>query len=326
MFLLKTQTIDIKKTAQETLQIEIENLQALHNNLDQGIVEAVECILASKARVVISGIGKSAIIAQKIVATLNSTGTPAIYMHAADAVHGDLGMIQKEDVVIVLSNSGNTPEIKALVPLIKNFGNALIGFTGNDSSFLAEKSDIVVSCKIAQEACPNNLAPTSSTTAQMVMGDALAVCLIKCRNFSSSDFSKYHPGGNLGKKMYTTVQDLCDRHEKPSVQKSDKLIDVLNEISSKRLGASAVLDGAQLVGIITDGDIRRALQKQADIYQMEAKDIMGDSPQTILNAELAVNCIEKFKAHNISQLIVLDKNNTYCGIIHIHDLNKEGIL
>ena len=323
---MKAQNNNIKKTAQETLQIEIENLQALLDNLDNGIVEAVECILKSKARVVISGIGKSAIIAQKIVATLNSTGTPAVYMHAADALHGDLGMIQKEDVVIVLSNSGNTPEIKALIPLIKNFGNTLIGFTGNSESFLSEKSDIVVSCKITQEACPNNLAPTSSTTVQMVMGDALAVCLIKCRNFSSSDFSKYHPGGNLGKKMYTTVQDICDTHEKPQVSPKDKLIEVLNEISSKRLGATAVIDNGKLVGIITDGDIRRALQQEADIYSIQAEEVMGTAPQTIFSDELAVNCIEKFKRFNISQLIAMDKEGNYCGIIHLHDLNKEGIL
>lgn len=316
----------IKTTAQETLQIEIDNLQYLLADLDQGIVDAVQCILESNARVVISGIGKSAIIAQKIVATLNSTGTPALFMHAADALHGDLGMVQTNDVVVVISNSGNTPEIKALVPLIKKFGNKLIGFTGNKESFLGKNSDIVVGCKIAQEACPNNLAPTSSTTAQMVMGDALAVCLIKCRNFSSSDFSKYHPGGNLGKRMYTTVQDLCDLHQKAQVKLTDSFSAVLNEITSKRLGATAVIQGSDLMGVITDGDIRRALQQEANIYELKAKDIMTENPLTIKNDVLAVHCIEKFKTHNISQLLVVDEQGNYCGIIHIHDLNREGIL
>lgn len=314
----------IIESAEETLRIEIANLENLLSNLDNGIAEAVECVLSTPNRVVISGIGKSAIIAQKIVATLNSTGTPAVFMHAADAVHGDLGMIQPKDPVILLSNSGNTPEIKDLVPLIKRQANPLIAFTGNKDSFLAKQADIVVSCKISREACPNNLAPTSSTTAQMVMGDALAVALIKAKKFTSKDFSKFHPGGALGKKMYTTVADICEKHQLPSVQASDSLSVVLNEISEKRLGATAVLENQAVVGIITDGDIRRTLLNEANIYQLKAADIMTLNPKSIPSDVLAIESLEIFKMHHISQLLVID-NQEYKGIIHLHDLHKEGI-
>lgn len=314
----------IIESAEETLRIEIANLENLLSNLDNGIAEAVECVLSTPNRVVISGIGKSAIIAQKIVATLNSTGTPAVFMHAADAVHGDLGMIQPKDPVILLSNSGNTPEIKDLVPLIKRQANPLIAFTGNKDSFLANQADIVVSCKISREACPNNLAPTSSTTAQMVMGDALAVALIKAKKFTSKDFSKFHPGGALGKKMYTTVGDICEKHQLPRVQASDSLSVVLNEISEKRLGATAVLENQAVVGIITDGDIRRTLLNEANIYLLKAADIMTLNPKSIPSDVLAIESLEIFKTHHISQLLVID-NQEYKGIIHLHDLHKEGI-
>jgi arabinose-5-phosphate isomerase len=324
--MLSGSTDNIKKSAMETLQIEIENLQSLLNNMDNSIVEAVSCILEKKNRVVITGIGKSAIIAQKIVATLNSTGTPAVFMHAADAVHGDLGMIQPDDPVIVLSNSGNTPEIKELVPLIKNFKNPLIAFTGNENSFLGEHADIIVSCKINKEACPNNLAPTSSTTAQMVMGDALAVALIKAKKFTSKDFSKFHPGGNLGKKMYTTVRDICTKSEAPSVQTNDSLSLVLAEISAKRLGATAVIEDQKICGIVTDGDIRRALIKEVDIYNLTAKDVMTSHPKHVLGNLLAMESLSIFKEHKITQLLVVDEENKYEGILHLHDLHKEGII
>ena len=316
----------IISTAQDTLRIEIENLQSLLDNMDDGIEKAVSCILEKNSRVVVSGIGKSAIIAQKIVATLNSTGTPSVFMHAADAVHGDLGMVQSQDPVIILSNSGNTPEIKELVPLIKNFGNPLIAFTGNEDSFLAEKADILVSCKISQEACPNNLAPTSSTTAQMVMGDALAVCLIKAKNFSSQDFSKYHPGGNLGKRMYTTAGDICTKHDAPQNDINDSLSLVLAEISARRLGATAVLENGEIKGIITDGDIRRALQKGADIYSLKAMDVMGENPKTVGASTLAAQTLEVFKLHKITHLLVVEEGKKYLGVLHLHDLHKEGII
>lgn len=316
----------IKLSALQTLQIEIDNLQNLYQNMDDAIVHAVQLILDTEARVIISGIGKSAIIAQKIVSTLNSTGTPSIFMHAADAVHGDLGMIQKNDIVIILSNSGNTPEIKSLVPLIKNFGNKLIAFTGNKQSFLGLQSDIVINCNITKEACPLNLAPTSSTTAQMVMGDALAVALINARNFSSHDFSKYHPGGALGKRLYTTVGDICAKHAKPFVENDSSFMEVINEISSKRLGATAVLENGKLIGLITDGDIRRAFQQNKDIKIIKAADIMTKNPRTILSKLLASSCVNEFNLHKISQLVVVNDQGEYEGIIHIHDLSREEIV
>lgn len=323
--MLNSSQKNIKNSAQETLQIEIENLQRLLENLDNSIEDAVSCILKSKNRVVITGIGKSAIIAQKIVATLNSTGTPAVFMHAADAVHGDLGMIQPNDPVIVLSNSGNTPEIKDLVPLIKSFKNPLIAFTGNAESFLGNNADIIISCKIHREACPNNLAPTSSTTAQMVMGDALAVALIKAKKFTSKDFSKYHPGGNLGKKMYTKIKDISSKTEAPSVQLRDSLSLVLAEISAKRLGATAVLDGDKVCGIITDGDLRRALLKEVDIYNLTAQEVMTKNPKSVESSLLATKSLAIFKEFKITQLVVIE-NEKYSGILHLHDLHKEGII
>lgn len=316
----------IKISALQTLQIEIDNLQNLYENMDDAIVKAVQLILDNQARVIISGIGKSAIIAQKIVSTLNSTGTPSIFMHAADAVHGDLGMIQENDIVIIISNSGNTPEIKALVPLVKNFGNKLIGFTGNKESFLGLHSDIIINCNITKEACPLNLAPTSSTTAQMVMGDALAVALINARNFSSQDFSKFHPGGALGKRLYTTVGDISDKHEKPFVESHASFMEVINEISSKRLGATVVLDNGKLIGLITDGDIRRTFLQNKDIKEIKASDMMTKNPKTILSKLLASSCINEFNLNKISQLVVVNDEGTYEGIIHIHDLSREEIM
>jgi len=316
----------VKNSALKTLKIEIENLQKLHQNMDESIIDCVEIILSNGGRVVISGIGKSAIIAQKIVSTLNSTGTPALFMHAADAVHGDLGMIQKSDVVIILSNSGNTAEIKTLVPLIKSFGNVLVAFTGNNESFLANNADIIISCKIEKEACPLNLAPTSSTTAQMVMGDALAVALIECRNFKSEDFSKFHPGGALGKKLYTTVGDICAKNQLPKVNLESSFSEIVNEISSKRLGATAVLVENKVFGIITDGDIRRAFQKTTQVNTLNASEMMNPIPKTIEKDALATESLQLFTIHNISQLIVLDNTGDYFGMLHLHDLSREEII
>jgi arabinose-5-phosphate isomerase len=285
----------------------------------------VEKIYSSKGRLVVSGIGKSAIVAQKIVATLNSTGTPALFMHAADAIHGDLGMVQKEDLVILISKSGNTPEVKVLVPLIKNMGNTLIALTGNYESYLAENADYKLSCYVEQEACPNNLAPTNSTTAQMVMGDALAVCLIKCRDFGSKDFAKYHPGGALGKKLYLRVSDLYEQNEKPEVNSNASLKDIILEISSKRLGVTAVVDQNQLVGIITDGDLRRMLSRNEDFRNLKAKDILTANPKTLQFDAMAMEAAEQMKKLNISQLIIV-KGNEYKGVVHFHDLLKEGLI
>ncbi|MND83003.1 Arabinose 5-phosphate isomerase KdsD [compost metagenome] len=285
----------------------------------------VNIILNSKGRVVITGIGKSAIIAQKIVATMNSTGTPALYMHAADAIHGDLGMIQKDDVTICISKSGNTPEIKVLVPLLKTSGNVLIGMAGDMKSYLATHSDYVLNTTVETEACPLNLAPTTSTTAQLAMGDALAVCLLQQRNFTSQDFARYHPGGALGKRLYLKVKDLSSNNQKPEVAKDDDIKRVIVEISSKRLGSTAVVDNEHLVGVITDGDLRRMMEKNENFSTLRAVDIMNSQPKTVEASAMAVDALALMKQYNISQLIVVDKNK-YAGIIHLHDLIKEGII
>jgi arabinose-5-phosphate isomerase len=274
---------------------------------------------------IITGIGKSANIASKIVATLNSTGTPSIFMHAADAIHGDLGIVQKDDVVMCISKSGNTPEIKVLIPLVKSLGNPLIANVGNIDSFLAKQADFVIDSTVEREACPNNLAPTSSTTAQLVMGDALAVSLLEMRGFSDQDFAKYHPGGALGKQLYLRVLDLCMHNEKPQVQKNENIRNIIIEISSKRLGATAVIDNGELLGVITDGDIRRMMQKYDNVDPLKASDIMSINPMTIDKDELAVSALKIMKEHNITQLIVTDKQ-AYYGVIHLHDILKEGIL
>jgi arabinose-5-phosphate isomerase len=312
--------------ALRTIELETLAISGLKSFIGEGFVKAVTAVAASKGRLIVSGIGKSAIIAQKIVATLNSTGTPSVFMHAADAIHGDLGMIQTDDVVLVISKSGNSPEIKILAPLVKNFGNILIGMVGNTASFLAQNSDIVLNTTVEQEACPINLAPTSSTTAQMVMGDALAVCLMEIKEFSSNDFAKYHPGGTLGKKLYLRVEELAAQNAKPKVLPTATIKEVIIEMTAKRLGAAVVVDEAEnMLGIITDGDLRRMLEKTTSFENLNAKDIMSSNPKTIAADILAVHALEEMRKHNISQLVVED-NKKYRGIIHLHDLVKEGII
>ncbi|MCW3070843.1 MAG: KpsF/GutQ family protein [Bacteroidetes bacterium] len=315
----------IIELAKTTLIIEADSIRNLQNFINEDFIATVKLIYASKGRVVVTGIGKSAIIAQKIVATMNSTGTPATFMHAADAIHGDLGTIQQEDVVICISKSGNTPEIKVLVPLLKHGGNKLIALVGNTDSYLAQQADHILNCSVEKEACPNNLAPTSSTAAQMAMGDALAVCLLDCREFTSKDFAKYHPGGALGKKLYLKVGDIASQHQKPQVRPDDTIRAVISEISSKRLGATAVVENDVLVGVITDGDVRRMLEKTDVISSLKAADIMNKTPKQIDAAELAVNAMQLLERYNISQLIVTDNGN-YHGFVHLHDLLKEGIM
>ncbi len=294
--------------------------------VDSSFQNAVQLLASSKGRLVISGIGKSAIVAQKIVATMNSTGTPALFMHAADAIHGDLGMVQPADVVMVISKSGDSPEIKVLAPLLKNFGNTLIGMVGNMQSYLASQSDIVINTTVAQEACPNNLAPTTSTTAQMVMGDALAVCLMEARGFKSTDFARYHPGGALGKKLYLRVADLVLPHERPWVKTTASVKEAIVEITSKRLGAVAVLnEQEELVGIITDGDVRRMLEKYDSFLQLTAGDIMTANPKTIETEELAVVALAKMRESNINQLAAVS-GKKYLGILHLQDMVREGII
>lgn len=311
--------------AKITITNEAKAIENLKNLLTDEFTTAVLEIYNAKGRVIITGIGKSAIIAQKIVATMNSTGTPAIFMHAADAIHGDLGTIQNDDIVICISKSGNTPEIKVLVPFIKNFKNKLIAITGNTSSFLAEKADFVLDTTIAKEACPNNLAPTTSTTAQMVMGDALAVCLVKLAGFTRKDFAKYHPGGALGKKLYLRISDITSQNEKPQVSPDTKISKVIVEISEKMLGATAVIDHGKIVGIVTDGDIRRMLSQNDDFTHLTAKDIMGKAPKTIDNGALAIVAIDQLEKNQITQVIA-EEGGEYKGIVHIHDLVKEGII
>ena len=319
---------DIKKIeeiAKKVIDIEAESIQGLKAFINKDFVEAVSLIYQSSGRVVVTGIGKSANIANKIVATLNSTGTPAIFMHAADAIHGDLGIIQKQDIVIALSKSGNTPEIKVLVPLLKNRGNPLIALTGNTQSYLGQQADYVLNVSVEKEACPNNLAPTSSTTAQLVMGDALAVALLELRNFSSADFARYHPGGSLGKKLYLKVSDIMHRDPLPVVQVDTDIKGVILEISSRRLGASIVSDASGMVGIITDGDLRRMLEKDMDMQQLRAKDIMNKNPKTVEEDTLAAEALRIMETHNIMQLVAT-RSGAHTGILHLHDILKEGIL
>ncbi|SMC84225.1 KpsF/GutQ family sugar-phosphate isomerase [Cellulophaga tyrosinoxydans] len=318
-------TTAILDIARKTIENEAEAIQNLSSLLDENFSNAVLHIFNSTGRVVISGIGKSALIASKIVATLNSTGTPSIFMHAADAIHGDLGTIQEHDTVICISKSGNTPEIKMLVPLIKKGGNTLMAITGNLESTLAKQSDFVLNSFVEKEACPNNLAPTTSTTAQLVIGDALAICLLELRGFGSKDFAKYHPGGTLGKRLYLRVADIAENNLKPQVDINADVKKVIVEISEKMLGVTAVIEHNKIVGIITDGDIRRMLSKHDNIKGLTAKDIMSANPKTIENDALAVKALELMQAKNISQLLAV-KNNTYMGVVHIHNLINEGIL
>lgn len=317
---------DIKSLAKETIGFEARSIEKLIEYIDNDFASAVDVIAASKGRVIITGIGKSANIAGKIVATLNSTGTPAIFMHAADAIHGDLGMIQPNDVVICISKSGNTPEIKLLVPLIKKFGNKLIAMVSNTSSFLATHADLVLKATVEKEACPNNLAPTSSTTAQLVLGDALAVCLLHIKGFNRTDFARYHPGGALGKKLYMRVEDIYKNNAVPKVNIDSNLNQVIYEISSNRLGTTAITDSDDnLLGIITDGDLRRMLQSGVDINHIKAGDFMTKNPKTVDENELAINAFNLMEQYSITQLVVT-KENKYAGIIHLHDIIREGVV
>ncbi|HAT69729.1 KpsF/GutQ family sugar-phosphate isomerase [Croceibacter atlanticus] len=315
----------ILSVAKDTILNEAKAVAHLESLLDDSFSNAVECIYNSKGRVIITGIGKSAIIATKIVATLNSTGTPAIFMHAADAIHGDLGTILEDDVVICISKSGNTPEIKVLVPLIKNFNNKLIAITGNKDSFLGQQADYVLNAFVEKEACPNNLAPTTSTTAQLVIGDALAVCLLDLRGFSSKDFAKYHPGGALGKKLYLRVSDITKANQKPEVSLTTDIKKVIVEISEKMLGVTAVTKDNKIVGIITDGDLRRMLAKTDNFEALTAQDIMSASPKTIDNDAMAVDAMDVLETNGISQLLA-EENGTYSGVVHLHNLIREGII
>jgi len=317
----------ILQIAERVIQMEAAAVSGLLAQLEPGFPAAVEAIATSSGRVVVSGIGKSAAISQKIVATLNSTGTPAIFMHAADAIHGDLGMVQQDDIVLIISKSGNSPEIKVLLPLIRNFGNTLIALVGNIESDLAKRADILLNATVEQEACPNNLAPTTSTTAQLVIGDALAIALMETKGFSSDDFAKFHPGGTLGKKLYLRVQDLYPQNEKPAVTPDQSLKEVIMEISAKRLGVTAVIDNKKhLLGIITDGDLRRMLGKISNLEEVTAADIMTTGPKTIHADQLAVEALELMRNFSITQLAVVKEDHQYAGIIHLHDLIREGLL
>ncbi len=316
---------NILEVAKRTIRIESAAVKNLENSLDSAFAKAVQHIHTAQGRVIITGIGKSAIIAMKIVATMNSTGTPAIFMHAADAIHGDLGIIQKNDVVICISKSGNTPEIKVLVPLIKNFENKLIAITSHRDSFLGKEADFVLHAPIEEEACPNGLAPTTSTTAQLVVGDALAICLLELKGFTDKDFARYHPGGALGKKLYLRVQELIEQNAKPQVSSTSSLREVIVNISENRLGMTVVVDDSNLTGIITDGDLRRMLSTGKDIDSLTAADIMTTSPKTIAADDMAVQAREVMEEHNVSQLVATDENG-YAGVVHIHDLIREGIL
>jgi len=319
-------TKNIRQIAKTVLINEAKAVENLANFIDNDFEACVREILQCQGRVVLTGIGKSAIIASKIVATMNSTGTPALFMHAADAIHGDLGMIQTNDIVICLSKSGNTPEIKVLVPLLKRRGSKLVALVSNKNSYLAEHADFVLNATIAEEACPNNLAPTTSTTAHLALGDALAVCLLELRNFSSADFAQYHPGGALGKQLYLKVEDVISNNQLPKVKPDALLRDVIIEISSKRLGATAVVNEAsELLGIITDGDLRRMLQKESNIAQIKAADIMTRNPKTIDKTEFAVKALQMMQENSISQLVVVNGTQV-AGFIHLHDLLKEGIV
>ncbi len=311
--------------AKETIEIESLAISQLAGFIDETFAEAVELIHNSSGRVIITGIGKSAIIATKIVATLNSTGTPSVFMHAADAIHGDLGLILKDDIVVCISKSGNTPEIKALIPFLKNAGNTLIAITGNQKSVLAEQADFVFNSYVEKEACPINLAPTTSTTAQLVIGDALAVCLLELRDFTKDDFAKYHPGGALGKRLFLKVRDVLVHNEIPKVDPDASVKKVIIEISEKRKGATAVTVNNKIIGIITDGDLRRMLSETEDLSQQKAENIMSKNPVSITIDAMAIDAMELMETHEISQLLVTDQGN-YAGVIHIHDLIKEGII
>lgn len=316
----------IRETAIRTIALETEAIRGLEAFINADFEQVVERLADARGRLVVSGIGKSAIIGQKIVATLNSTGTPAIFMHAADAIHGDLGMVQQDDLVMIISKSGESPEIKVLVPLILNLGNPLVAMVGNTASFLARQARYVLNTTVSQEACPNNLAPTSSTTAQMVMGDALAVSLMELRGFTSADFAKFHPGGALGKKLYLRVVDLSEQNEKPAVSEDSSLKHVIVEMTEKRLGVTAVVrEDGSLAGVITDGDLRRMLDRGGSLDGVKARDIMGRNPKTVEAEALAVDALDRMRKNNITQLLVT-QGDSYAGVIHLHDLIREGLI
>ncbi|HRN92458.1 MAG TPA: KpsF/GutQ family sugar-phosphate isomerase [Ferruginibacter sp.] len=320
------QSSEIIQTALRTITLQADALSHLKSYVDETFEEVVKAIAQMQGRMVISGIGKSAIIAQKIVATFNSTGTPAIFMHAADAIHGDLGIVQPGDIVMVISKSGDSPEIKVLVPLVKNFGNLLVGMTGNMQSFLAQNADKVLNTTVSQEACPNNLAPTTSTTAQMVMGDALAVCLMDLKGFRKEHFARFHPGGSLGKRLYLRVQDVMS-NQKPSVVAESGIKEVIVEMTRSRLGATAVVNNqGELIGIITDGDVRRMLENNDSIARLTAGDIMIRTPKTIAAEEMAAEALEVMRKNNINQLLVVNQQQQYTGIVHLQEIIREGII
>ena len=310
--------------AKSVISTETDAIAQLHNRLTDDFSQAIQIILSSEGRLIVAGVGKSANIANKMVATFNSTGQPSVFLHASDALHGDLGNIQKNDVVICISKSGNTEEIKMLVPLVKNLGNKIISICGNKESYLAKESDLFIDSTVEKEACPNNLAPTSSTTAQIVLGDAMAVCLLELRNFSDSDFARFHPGGMIGKRLSLKVSDIISEQSKAIVSPNDSINSVIIEISNKRLGSTAVIDDGGLTGIITDGDLRRMLENNSDISSLKASDIMCTTPKKISSDTLASFALTILEQNNISQLVVID-NEKYIGIIHIQDILKEGI-
>ena len=317
--------LEILQTAKNSIQLQSSEIQNLSNLIEDAFAAIIQTIHTSKGRLVISGIGKSGIIAQKIVATLNSTGTPSLYMHAADAIHGDLGMLLPDDVMMIISKSGESEEIKVLTRLVKKFGNTLIGMCGNENSFLAKECTYFLNTTVSKEACPNNLAPTTSTTAQMVMGDALAICLLEMKGFTAQDFAKFHPGGALGKQLYLQVGDISKQNAAPKVALDAHIKEVIVTISTNRLGATAVLQNDNLKGIITDGDIRRMLEKENDWHTFNAVDIMNSNPKSIQTADLAVNAVEQMREYNISQLVVME-NEKYIGFVHLHDLLREGLV
>lgn len=311
--------------AKAVIENEMQAVGKLKDFIDEEFVSAVQKIALGSGRVVITGVGKSAIIGSKIVASMNSTGTPAVFMHAADAIHGDLGIVQKDDIVICISNSGNTPEIKVLIPMLKSLGASLIGMTGNKESLLGKQADIVIKVGVDQEAMPGNPAPTASTTAQLAMGDALVIALLQYKGFTTSDFARVHPGGSLGKQLYMKVSDLYPKNETPRVSIDDSIKDVICEISGKRLGATAVINKEQLVGIITDGDLRRMLQNNESFHLLTARDIMTKTPKITHPDTMAVEALQLMREHNITQLLVTE-NDKYVGMVHLHDILHEGII
>ncbi len=316
---------EIKKIAKETIAIQLDSIKRIEHSINDDFATVINLILSMQGRLIISGIGKSANIARKMVATFNSTGQPAVFLHAADAIHGDLGNIQNDDVVICISKSGNTAEVKALIPFIKNMGNKIIALTGNLQSFLAKEVDFVIDVSVAKEACPNNLAPTSSTTAQLVMGDAIAVSLLACKDFSDSDFARFHPGGTLGKRLCIKLSDILSENSRPFVDEDASISEVIIQISEKRLGATAVLRNNLLVGIITDGDLRRMLEDKESFYSLSAKDIMNIQPKKMTIDTLAYDALNIMENNSISQIIVVD-NDLYVGIVHMHEILKEDIV